>query len=80
MRDFSAQVPVESEKVDWLHDRSVRPARVLAQPSTILLIFVAIFASLALMPLLFKHVLLGMLREIGWFLQLYPCSRLPVLA
>ena len=54
MSDFSAQVPVEPEKVDWLHDRSVRPARVLAQPSTILLIFVAIFASLALIALAFQ--------------------------
>ena len=46
MSDFSDQVPVESEKVDWLHDRSVRPVRVFAQPSTILMIIVAIFASI----------------------------------
>ena len=54
MSDFSAQVPVESEKVDWLHDRSVRPVRVFAQPSTILMIIVAIFASMALIALAFQ--------------------------
>ena len=54
MSDFSAQVPVESEKVDWLHDRSVRPVRVFAQPSTILAIIVAVFASMALIALAFQ--------------------------
>ena len=54
MSDFSDQVPVESEKVDWLHDRSVRPVRVFAQPSTILVIIVAIFASMALIALAFQ--------------------------